>query len=88
MARYLVILPNNLGDVIMVLPVLEALKRDNEAHVTFFVEEGFEGGVVNSTFYDELFLFSRKEIKHQLRSQEWRSGIKQLIGDKAKGSGN
>jgi ADP-heptose:LPS heptosyltransferase len=75
MRKYLVLLPNNLGDVMMALPVLEALKHDKYNHITFFVEDGFEGGVHDCDFYDELLLFNRKNIKNSLRSEQWHEGI-------------
>jgi ADP-heptose:LPS heptosyltransferase len=76
MTNTLVILPNNLGDVIMALPVIESLKNSNTASsVTFFVEDGFEGGAINHPSIDHLFLFPRKRIKQMLNSPEWQNGI-------------
>jgi ADP-heptose:LPS heptosyltransferase len=79
MKKILIILPNNLGDVIMALPVLAGLKaEDTPCHITFFVEEGFEGGLVNIEFCDRIFLFPRKSIRDLTRSSDWQDGIKKL----------
>ena len=44
--KILVILPNNLGDIIMTTPALEGLKsKYPDSEITFFEEEGFEGGI-------------------------------------------
>jgi ADP-heptose:LPS heptosyltransferase len=76
MTNTLVILPNNLGDVIMALPVIESLKNSNSSSsVTFFVEDGFEGGAINHPSIDHLFLFPRNRIKQMLNSSEWQDGI-------------
>jgi heptosyltransferase-1 len=73
MNKTLVILPNNLGDVIMALPVLEGLKKkDPDTHLTFFVEEGFEAGLVNSLFCDRIFRFNRKAIRDHALNADWR----------------
>lgn len=75
MKKVLLILPNNLGDVIMALPVLEALKiQDPSIHITFFVEEGFEGGLINSRYCDRIFLFPRKEIRDLIKSPQFKQG--------------
>lgn len=64
MQKYLILLPNNLGDVIMVLPVLRALKQeDSTRHISFFAESGFEGGLVNSPCCDHIISFERKALK-------------------------
>ncbi|HEX2957754.1 MAG TPA: glycosyltransferase family 9 protein [Chitinispirillaceae bacterium] len=76
MTDTLVILPNNLGDVIMALPVIESLKNsDPISSITFFVEDGFEDGVINHPSIDHLFLFPRKQIKQMLNSPQWQDGI-------------
>lgn len=70
--KILVILPNNLGDVIMAAPVLEAIKsRNPEAHITFFVEDGYEGGIAGNPFCDAVFKFKRDAIRDSSRSSEW-----------------
>jgi ADP-heptose:LPS heptosyltransferase len=77
--KVLVILPNNLGDVIMAAPVLEGLKRrDPEAHVTFFVEEGYDGGIVNNPFCDAIFRFKRGDIRDLSRSDDWTKALTNL----------
>lgn len=79
MSSMLVVLPNNLGDVIMTLPVLRALKRESpDSSITFFVEEGFEGGLVNCPDVDRLHLFPRKQIRDLLNSDRWTDGIELL----------
>ena len=63
----------------MALPVLAGLKaEDTSCHITFFVEEGFEGGLVNIEFCDRIFLFPRKSIRDLTRSSDWQDGIKKL----------
>lgn len=60
----LVILPNNLGDIIMTTPALAGLRTKYPlGQITFLAEEGFEGGLVNNPDIDSLFLFNRKKIK-------------------------
>lgn len=76
MTNILVILPNNLGDVIMALPVIESLKNSDEASsITFFVEDGFEGGAINHPSIDHIFQFPRKQIKQLLNSPQWKDCI-------------
>jgi heptosyltransferase I len=83
--KILVILPNNLGDVIMTLPVLGGLKAaDPDAHITFFVEQGFEAGLVNSPFCDRIFTFDRKSARDLARTVDWQGAmaeIKKMIAD-------
>ncbi len=78
--RILVILPNNLGDVIMATPVIEGLRsRHPESHLSFLVEQGFEGGVENNPHLDELVIFPRKTIRDTLRSGDWNKGSRDFI---------
>ena len=75
MKKVLLILPNNLGDIIMALPVLEALKiQDPSINITFLAEEGFEGGLINSKYCDRIFLFPRKKIRDLIKSSQWQEG--------------
>ncbi len=79
MKKIIVILPNNLGDVIMTLPVLEALKKKHNDHlISFFVEDGFEGGLINYKFCDNIIRFKRKEIRDLIKSGSWENGIEIL----------
>jgi heptosyltransferase-1 len=79
MKKILVILPNNLGDVIMTLPVLGGLKTaDPQAHISFFVEQGFEAGLVNSPFCDRIFTFDRKSVRDMARTADWRGAIAEI----------
>lgn len=79
MTNILIVLPNNLGDVIMALPVLQILKKKSpEDSITFFVEDGFEGGLVNCQYIDRLFLFPRRQIKQLLNSDKWTDGVELL----------
>ena len=56
MQRILILLPNNLGDVIMTLPVLAGIKKNNfQSHISFFVEDGFEGGMEKSLDCDRIY---------------------------------
>jgi ADP-heptose:LPS heptosyltransferase len=76
---FLVILPSNLGDVIMATPVLEGLKRKHKtAHVVFFAEEGFEAGVVFNPFCDRVVRFPRKKIRELLCDTAWRAGRERI----------
>ncbi len=78
--RILVILPNNIGDIIMSTPVLEGLKaKYPDSNITFFAEEGFEGGIQNNPFIDEMFLFKRKSIRNSFIKGEWQAGSCELI---------
>jgi ADP-heptose:LPS heptosyltransferase len=65
--KILLLLPNNLGDVIMTTPVLEGLKaKYPRSHIAFFVEQGFEGGLEHNPHCDELILFPRRKIRDLL----------------------
>ncbi len=71
----LVIQPNNLGDVLMTVPVLFGLKKKYpKADLTFFVEDGFEAGILNHSAIDHLFYFKRKKIKEKINSDSWQEG--------------
>ena len=77
--KILILLPNNLGDVITALPVLESLKKKyRESHITFLVEEGFEGGLINCSSCDRIELFPRKLIRDITRSGRWSDGVAEL----------
>ncbi|MCU0610092.1 MAG: hypothetical protein MUF22_10045 [Chitinispirillaceae bacterium] len=77
--KILVMLPNNLGDVLMACPVVEALKNKYpDSHITFFVEEGFEGGLENSRFCDRIFRFNRKAIRNAARTRDWQKALDAL----------
>lgn len=73
-SKILVVLPNNLGDVIMATPVVEGLaKKHTNAHVMFFCEEGFESGMENNPFCSQLITFPRTTVRDLLKS-DWRAG--------------
>lgn len=78
MKRYIVILPNNLGDVIMALPMLSALRQQSECFITFLVEEGYEGGLQKSRLCDRIVTIPRKSIKNALTGNGWTHGIADL----------
>ncbi len=76
----LVILPNNLGDTIMATVILEGLKKKYpESQITFFVEDGFEGGISNNPFLDNLFLFKRKKIRDMYIKENWQNASLEFI---------
>lgn len=76
---FLVILPNNLGDVIMATPVLEGLAVEHPGStVAFLVEKGFEAGVINSPYCNKIISIDRKEIRRLLRGENWREGRERL----------
>jgi ADP-heptose:LPS heptosyltransferase len=67
--RILVVLPNNLGDVIMATPVLEGIRAAHPAAcVAFLVEEGFDGGIAGNPHCDEIIRFPRKAIRDAVRA--------------------
>jgi ADP-heptose:LPS heptosyltransferase len=73
MIKNLVILPNNLGDVLMATPAMEGLKAKHPGSATgFLVENGFEAGIENSPFCDEIILFPRKEIRDLCIAGQWK----------------
>ena len=77
--KYLVILPSNLGDVLMVTPVLEGLKRKFKSpYVAFLAEEGFEAAVDVNPFCDRVIRFARKEVRGLLCAPDWRAGRDRL----------
>jgi len=75
---FCVVLPNNLGDVIMATPVLEGLrKKYPHAHISFVCEQGFEAGLLHHPFCNDVILFSRKKIRDLLQTN-WRAGKNEL----------
>jgi len=75
----LVILPNNLGDVIMATPVLEGLKlRDPDCTITFLVEEGFDAALIDSALCDEIIRLPRKTVRDRLLTGRWKEGVDEL----------
>ncbi len=63
----------------MTLPVLEAVKKKFNDHlVSFFVEDGFESGLINYKFCDDIIRFKRKEVRDLIRSDSWENGIELL----------
>jgi len=71
--KILVMLPNNLGDVIMATPVLEGLRsKYPECRCAYFVEEGFEVGIENNPHCDEIIKFPRKKLKKPWRPRTTR----------------
>lgn len=73
--KFLVVLPSNLGDVIMATPVLEGLKRKHkDSFVAFFVEEGFDAGLLTNPWCDSIIGFQRREIRNVLNTGRWRDG--------------
>lgn len=80
MKRFIVILPNNLGDVIMTLPMLSALRQQAECFITFLVEDGYEGGLEKSSLCDRIVTIPRKSIKKALADVTWPDGIAALDG--------
>lgn len=80
MKRILILLPNNLGDVIMAIPVLYGLKRDDpECHISFFVENGFEGGLENLPVCDKIYRFHRKKFREYATVCTWHKGVDELL---------
>lgn len=76
MPRITVILPNNLGDVIMTLPVLKSIRNTTpDAEIAFLVEAGYEAGLLGSPFCDRIIPIDRRDIKKQLCSGQWRDGV-------------
>lgn len=74
--KILIMLPNNLGDVIMTTPVLEGLKtKFPECFCSYFVEEGFEAGIENNPHCDEIIQFPRKQLKHALAQGCGETGV-------------
>lgn len=79
MSRIIVMLPNNLGDVIMTLPLLDALKTaDPSRHVSFLVEKGYAGGLENSPVCDRIITIDRRRMKEMFCSDDWKEGITAL----------
>jgi heptosyltransferase-1 len=71
----LIILPVNLGDIIMATPVCEGLKKKyKNAYISFLVEEGFEESIYNNPFCDKILKIPRKEIKNVFNNISWKKG--------------
>jgi ADP-heptose:LPS heptosyltransferase len=78
--KILVILPNNLGDVIMATPVLQGLKAESpDARISFFVEQGFEAGIEKNPHCDEIIRFPRKAIRDGLWFGDGQEGFGRLL---------
>jgi ADP-heptose:LPS heptosyltransferase len=79
MKKILVLMPNNLGDVIMTIPVLEGIKADNkDSYISFLVESGFEAGLENLPFCDEIIAFPRKSIRDILNTVQWKDAVESV----------
>jgi heptosyltransferase I len=79
MNSILVILPNNLGDIIMALPMMEGLKAEDPGRsISFLVEDGFEAGIENNPFCDEIIKFPRKHIRDHGMIREWEKALTPL----------
>lgn len=66
--KRLIILPNNIGDVIMAAPLFEAFKRNNSGdEIHFLVEKGYEGGILNNPYLNKIHLFPRSKSAQALR---------------------
>jgi ADP-heptose:LPS heptosyltransferase len=77
--NFLIVLPSNLGDVIMATPVLEGLKKKyKDSHIAFFVEEGFDAGIVENPCCDSIIRFARRDVRAALSSSGWREGHSRL----------
>ncbi len=65
--QILVMLPNNLGDVIMATPVIEGVaKKHPGSEITYFCESGFEAGMMNNPFCKEIYSFPRKSVRNAI----------------------
>jgi heptosyltransferase-1 len=90
MHHLIVMLPNNLGDVIMALPVLEAIRAAQpHTRISFFVEKGYEGGLLENRCCDRILQFPRKSIKTAATTPQWYEGVASLrsIIDEIKSDG-
>jgi len=73
----LIILPNNLGDVIMTTPLLRGLrKKHRDSRLTFLVEEGFGDCLSNNTDINEIISLPRKPMRNTLMGENWREGVR------------
>jgi heptosyltransferase I len=78
-AKILVLLPSNLGDVIMATPVIEGLKKKYKgSYIAFFVEEGFDVGLTLNPFCDRIVQFPRKQVRDLLCGAQWQDGRDRL----------
>jgi ADP-heptose:LPS heptosyltransferase len=79
MKKILVLLPNNLGDVIMALPMLLGLKKQEPScRITFLVENGYDGGLLNSPYCDDIKYLSRVQIREFMVNGDCLEGISLL----------
>ncbi|MBD3419405.1 MAG: hypothetical protein GF398_04730 [Chitinivibrionales bacterium] len=77
--KTLVVLPNNLGDVIMATPLLEGLRKNHApGFIAYLVEEGFEAGLINNPHVDTIITFPRRHIRNLLNSANCQEGIQDL----------
>lgn len=79
MPKVLILLPNNLGDVIMATPVLEGFHaKYPDSAPTFFVEEGFQAGLVGNPYCGEIHTFPRARIRDYFNLHREKHGGKEL----------
>jgi ADP-heptose:LPS heptosyltransferase len=76
---FLIALPHNLGDVIMGIPAAAGLKRAApNARIVWLAETGFDDGVRNSPWCDDIVCFDRKQIRDLLAAGRWDRGIERI----------
>ncbi len=72
--KVLVCMPNNLGDVIMTLPVVYGLQHSG-AEVFFLVEEGSESPLQGIIRASCIITIPRALVRDTLRGKDWQNGI-------------
>jgi 3-deoxy-D-manno-octulosonic-acid transferase/heptosyltransferase-1 len=77
--RILVIRLGALGDVVRTLPALDLLRRHYpNAHIAWLVERKAEGALRGNPKLDEVLVFPREELSHQLRDLRGLAFVKQV----------
>ncbi|MBN1981087.1 MAG: glycosyltransferase family 9 protein [Chitinivibrionales bacterium] len=81
----LVVLPNNLGDVIMATPMLEGIKAQNpDTAIVFLSEKGYSAGIENNPHLSDQMTFDRKAVRDALRKADSltaTTGLIELVND-------
>ncbi len=77
--KILILLPNNLGDVIMATPVLEGLHaKYPDSAPAFFAEEGFQAGLIGNPHCGEIHTFPRARIRDFFNLHREQDGGREL----------
>jgi len=79
--RILIIKPSSLGDIVLALPALSALRRSfPDSKISWLVRPEFAGLLEGHPHLDEIFLFDRKTLSKAWYSPKACKALRSLIG--------